>query len=259
MPPLAEAEASDIERQLELLGLRVLDARHAAGMSVNALSKASGVSEQTISRIEAGFGGVGVKNLWAVLQKLGLEGTGGAGLYGGIPSAVAEQEALPVHARHLDDEAVREAIEAAASAACERLDELFRGAKPESEGLSSNFRGLLADHLAAMLCGSPHVRLKHVVPLKTLVYNDELLGREYTLKEGAEGYLVRLEATNRVLENGKFRLARRVSDMYSSWDAAARAVRDYVAQEGHLPGPVRVVSGWWAEGEAGVRFTARPE
>ncbi|KWA84110.1 hypothetical protein WL29_22355 [Burkholderia ubonensis] len=238
-----------LEQQLAELGNRIAAQRRSRGLSVEDVAKATRVSVPTIARIEGGNGGVGSKNLLAVMNYVGLPP---------VPddSPVLRQAELPLHPLHIENEVVQEAIEEAAQLACRRLDELFPGARKESEGISSNFQGLLVQHLSAMLRGQPHYRLSYSAELKQLVYSDVDLGNEYSLKDGAQGYLVRLLDTQKVLEDRKFRLAHRVRDMYTSWEYAAAAVRDYIETEGHLPGPVRIVPGWWSEGETGVRFTA---
>lgn len=242
--PTAELSLSD--DQLQRLGLRIVAARQERGLTREALSQATQVSLATLARMESGHGGVGLRHLMAVADYLGLPVLAASPAN---PPAVD----LPLHPLHVDDEPVQEALEEAARLACERLDRLFPGAKPESRGISSNFQGLLVHHLAAMLSGEPAAAERP--RLTPLVYTDDLLGREYRLKEGAAGFLVRWEGTERVLEEGRFRLARSATDLYTSWPAAAQAVRDYLHREGHLPGPVKIISGWWSEGGAGVRFT----
>ena len=244
-----QTDESAIEEQLKALGNRVAVTRRSAKMSLEDLRDATGVSVATIQRIEDGNGGVGSRNLLAVMNRLSISPADGFSL-------ALDQESLPAHTRHLDDEDVKEAIEDAARAACDRLGELFPGARAEVDGISSNFQGMLVEHLSAMLCGQPAYRPSHHVPLKELVYSDAMLGREYSLKDGAHGFLVRLIGTNKFLEYGRFRRVQRAADMYTSWEAAAAAVRQYVKWSGdHLPGPVRIVSGWWSEGETGARFT----
>lgn len=117
-----------------------------------------------------------------------------------------------------------------------RLDELFPGVAKESEGIGSNFHGLLVQHVTAMLCGRQSANIGHLVQLNNLVYSDDVLGRKYILEECADGHLVRLVGTDKVLEDGRFRLARSANDLYTSWDAAAAAVRKDVERDGHLPG-----------------------
>lgn len=249
MPDLTFDRDNELEAKLQRLGMAVARARNEKGMTVEALSRASRVSGLTVSRIEAGYGGVGAKNLLAVLQALDLNPL--AAVVDALPS-----EELPAHSLHLDNEVVQEAIEDAARDACQRLGELFPGNRPEVDGISSNFQGLLVQHLSAMLRGQQAANIGHLVSLTSLVYSDDQLGREYSLAEGANGYLVRLTGTDKVLDEGRFRRARAVRDMYTTWDAAAAAVRKYVETEGHLPGPVRIVSGWWAREESGgVRFS----
>jgi DNA-binding XRE family transcriptional regulator len=237
-----------LENQLVELGNRINAQRRHLGKTVEDVSLATGVSVPTIIRIEAGNGGVGSKNLLAVMTHVGLPAIS-------EDSPLMRQAALPVHALHVDSAEVQGAVEEAAKLACEHLDKLFPTARPEVEGISSDFQGLLVKHLGAMLRGQSHYRLSTMVNLKPLVYSDVDLGNEFSLKDGAKGYLVRLVESQKVLEDRKFRLAHRVGDMYTSWESAAAAVRDYIETEGHLPGPVRIVSGWWSDGETGVRFT----
>jgi transcriptional regulator with XRE-family HTH domain len=244
-----DARATDVDDQLVELGKRIYAQRRQLGKSVEQVSLATGVSVPTILRIEAGNGGVGSKNLLAVMAHVGLPAIS-------EDSPVMRQAALPAHALHSDSPEVQEAVEDAARAACERLDELFPGAKKEVDGITSNFQGLLMQHISAMLRGQQYYRQSHWTELPQLVYSDVDLGNQYSLPDGAKGYLVRLVDTQKVLEDRKFRLAHRVGDMYTSWEYAAAAVRDYIETEGHLPGPVRIVPGWWSEGETGVRFTA---
>lgn len=241
----------DLEQNLKELGEAVARARAAKGMTVAALARASGVGSLTVTRIENGFGGTGARNLLAVLHALDLDPLSYI-----VDSAPPEE--LPVHHLHIDNPAVQEAIDDAVREACHRLDELFPGVSKEAEGIGSNFQGLLVQHVTAMLCGRQSANIGHLVQLPNLVYSDDVLGREYVLEEGADGYLVRLTGTDKVLENGRFRLVRSVNDLYSTWDAAAAAVRAYVEANGHLPGPVRITSGWWArEEDGGVRFSAQ--
>jgi transcriptional regulator with XRE-family HTH domain len=243
---------TSLEAQLQELGARITSARANAGLSSEALAKATGVSLSTLLRMETGNGGVGSRNLIAVVNHLGLS----LDSY----SRVVDQDSLPLYPHFVDDPEIMETIEEAVSELCGKLDELFPGAKRESEGISSNFQGLLRDHVCAMLCGQMYHRESHYVALNQLLYSDVNLGREYSLKEGANGYLVRLTGTDQVLEDGRFRPARKVGDLYTSWEAAADAVREYVKREGHLPGPVRIVSGWFASsGETGVQFISRTE
>ncbi len=237
-----------LDTQLSELGERISAERRARSLSVEDVAKATRVSAQTILRIEDGNGGVGAKNLLAVMNHIGLPPLSD-------DSPVLRQAELPKHALHVDNPDVQEAIEDAARLACERLDELFPGARKEVDGISSEFQGLLVNHLSAMLRGQANYRHAYQTYLKPLVYSDVDLGSDYSLKEGAQGFLVRLVDTKRVLEDGKFRLAHRVNDLYTSWEYAALAVRQYVEGEGHLPGPVRIVSGWWSESGTGVRFT----
>lgn len=240
----------DLEQNLRHLGEAVTRARAAKGMTVADLARVSGVGAGTVTRIETGYGGTGARNLLAVLHALDLDPLSYI-----ADSAPAEE--LPLHPLHIDNPEVQEAIEDAVRDACHRLDELFPSVSKEVEGIGSNFQGLLVQHVTAMLCGRQGANPGHLVQMHTLLYSDDLLGREYSLAEGADGYLVRLTGTDKVLENGRFRLVRSVNDLYSSWDSAAAAVRKYIETQGHLPGPVRITSGWLArEEDGGARFSA---
>lgn len=241
----------DLEQNLRQLGEAVSRARAAKGMTVADLARATNVGAGTITRIETGYGGTGARNLLAVLHALDLDP-----LTHLANSAPAEE--LPLHPRHIDNPEVQEAIDDAVREACHRLDDLFPGVSKETEGIGSNFQGLLVQHVTAMLCGRQSANIGHLVQLPNLVYSDDALGREYVLEEGADGYLVRLTGTDKVLEDGRFRQVRSVNDLYTSWDSAAAAVRKYVETQGHLPGPVRITSGWLArEEDGGVRFSAQ--
>lgn len=243
----AEESVSPLEQQLIELGRRIARERQTRGMAVEDVARLSKVSVPTIARIELGNGGVGWRNLVAVMNALGLSPIS-------EDSLAMRQEELPVHALHLNSDAVQEAVEEAARAACTELDALFPDSRPEVDGLNSNFQGLLVEHLKAMLCGEMAYRSSHHIALNRLVYSDGQLGREYHLKEGADGFLVRLVDTEQVLDDGRFRPAHRVNDLYTSWEYAAEAVHNFVSKGEHLPGPVRIVSGWFSG--KGVRFTA---
>lgn len=240
-----------LEENLRQLGEAVSRARAAKGMSVADLAKLTRVGAGTVTRIEAGSGGTGTGNLLAVLHALDLDPL--SYLASSMPA-----DELPLHSLHVDNPAVQEAIEEAVRDACSRLDELFPGVSSEVEGIGSNFQRMLAQHVAAMLCGRQAAKPGHLVQLNNLLYSDDQLGREYALAEGADGYLVRLTGTDKILEDGRFRQVRSVSDLYSSWESAAAAVRKYVETQGHLPGPCRITSGWLAKEEnGGVRFSAQ--
>jgi hypothetical protein len=133
------------------------------------------------------------------------------------------------------------------------LDKLFPDALPETHGINSNFRGLLADHLRAMLCGKPFKNVAHRVALNPLLYDNDCLGRAYSLSDDATGYLVRVNGTKLVLDEGRFKSAQYAQDMYSSWDSAAEALKAFLATGEHPPGPVRIVGGYFLESR-GVGF-----
>lgn len=81
---------------------------------------------------------------------------------------------MPFYAIECHDAEVHSAVERAADAACEILDELMRslGSQfPERDGIDSNFRGLLGTHLLAMLCGEEHAHKGYSTPVKPLFAN----------------------------------------------------------------------------------------
>lgn len=246
---MIEDLTTDLEQTLSHLGEAVARARLEKRLTVDELAKNSRVSALTVYRIEAGNGGVGTRNLMAVLRALDLDPM--MRLVDTLPA-----DELPLHPIHVTDDSVRAVIEDAVRGACQRLDGLFQQAKPEVDGISSNFQGLLVDHVTAMLCGRQAANLSRQVCLKGLLYSDDLLGREYSLADDANGFLVRMVGTDKVLDNNRFVRARRATDLYSSWDAAAESVKHYLTTNGHPPGPLRIVSGWFAPEESGgVRFT----
>lgn len=76
-----------------------------------------------------------------------------------------------VHAmypRSVEDEDVQLAIDEAVEAALDRLDELLPGKNSESEGINSNFRGVLVEQITAMMTGrhySDRTTMAHLNPL----------------------------------------------------------------------------------------------
>lgn len=78
---------------------------------------------------------------------------------------------MPYYALEVDDPKITEAIEGAADAACAVLDELMRGLGskfPERDGIDSNFRGLLGEHVKAMLSGHEHAKKSYSTAIKPL-------------------------------------------------------------------------------------------
>src|SRR5258707_14994331 len=101
------AAETTLEVQLQELGVRITSARTSAGLSSEALAKATGVSLSTLLRMETGNGGVGSRNLIAVVNHLGMS----LDSY----SRVVDQDSLPLHPRFVDDPEVMETIDEAVS------------------------------------------------------------------------------------------------------------------------------------------------
>ena len=67
----------------------------------------------------------------------------------------------------IDSKKVDDAVEQAASEACDVLDKVFPGW--DNGGITSNFQGHLANHIRAMLLGKDHAHLTTSLPLPVLV------------------------------------------------------------------------------------------
>jgi hypothetical protein len=81
---------------------------------------------------------------------------------------------MPRYPLEVDGDMVAPVVSEAADAACAVLDGLMRslGCKyPERDGISSNFRGLLEEHLKAMLCGAEYAKKSYSTVLKPLFAN----------------------------------------------------------------------------------------
>lgn len=228
---------STSDSELAALGRLIAEARNAQGLTQGQLAEQAGVGLQTVVRIEQGNAGVGVGHVASVLRCLKLP------LHQGVVSAPT----LPLHPRHIEDPDVQEVLDQAVQAACEALDRLFPGQPPEVRGVSSNFAGQLRSHMAAMLTGEPGYQATHRVALNKLLYCDADFGPQVRLSAEADGYLAWREGTDEVLEGGRFRVMTKVEDLYTSREAAIEALRKYLAGEGELPGPVRVVPGKFCE------------
>ncbi|KWU23426.1 helix-turn-helix domain-containing protein [Burkholderia cenocepacia] len=242
------ADDNELKEALRQIATTLKSARLAAGISGQDLARRCGISYSTLLRLEDGNAGIAIGAILRAFKALDLPAPTHI-------SVIEGQEVLPQHALHLESEAIDEAVEEATRAACRVLDEMFpEGTRPEVDGIGSEFQGLLANHLRALLRGQPYQAPQYLTHLRKLVYSDADLGRNYHLPEGADGFLVRVVDQRQVLEDGRFKPIIRVSDMYSSWENAATALRLFVEKGEHPPGPVRIVPGYWA-GEAGVSFT----
>jgi hypothetical protein len=116
-----------------------------------------------------------------------------------------------LYALHVEDDEVQEVVDRAVQLACRELDELFPGAAPDGgKGVSSNFQGLLVDHVKAMLTGQMYARRGHYTQLPVLLANDNVFGRPFDIadqdKKRGAGYVVISPATNQVLSvySGRF-------------------------------------------------------
>lgn len=122
-------------------------------------------------------------------------------------SAMTMPSLYPVH---IDNPAVQAVVQTAVSAACAELDSLFPGAKPEVNGVSSNFAGLLENHIKALLTGKTGYTPSHLVELPVLLATDHVFGKPFNLpEEQGAGYMVVDETSRKVLSaySGRFSFA----------------------------------------------------
>ncbi len=224
---------------LKELGRRVRHARQLRNFTLESLAEAADVGMQTLVRIEEGNPGVGALNLQKVLAVLNLSLD--------VPldfSPPREDGQQPLHTRHARDEDVQAAVEAAASAACKVLDQLLGTKTPEKNGISSNFQGLLAQHLERMLCGSPGLVPSRAPALKRLVYSDAEVGGPRTADESlaVAGWALRLRGQNVVWQDG--RLLPLDSEDFDPWSSRHDALEGFRLQlhaKGHPPGVIDAV------------------
>lgn len=92
--------------------------------------------------------------------------------------AVHERPMVPLYPHDVSEADIVDAIEEAANLATKRLDELFRGAPPEKAGISSNFQGLLVEHLSAMLTGREYSKKSYSRQLNSLYGDWRTFGRQ---------------------------------------------------------------------------------
>lgn len=109
---------------------------------------------------------------------------------------------------HVDDAKVDSIVDSAVSLACRELDLLFPGVPPDGgKGISSNFQGLLVEHVKAMLTGQNQARRGHHTHLPALLADDNVFGAAFSLPavQGA-GYVVLSPTTSRALSaySGRF-------------------------------------------------------
>jgi len=83
----------------------------------------------------------------------------------------------PLYARLVDEPEIEEAVEEAMQAAVDVLDRLFPQKGPEKFGISSNFQGVLKEHITAMLTGKASARSTHSRALNALFGDWKSLGQ----------------------------------------------------------------------------------
>lgn len=104
----------------------------------------------------------------------------------GLLSRLQTAAQPPLYALSVDSPAVQEALGAAARAAAEALDPLFTGKPKETAGISSNFYGLLVEHMRAMLLGKEGALRAYRTTLPCLLADEDVFGtvREAERDEG---------------------------------------------------------------------------
>lgn len=120
----------------------------------------------------------------------------------------SESSGYALYPMHVEDDQVRAVVDEAVRLACRELDSLFPGVAPDGgKGISSNFQGLLVEHVNAMLTGQNQARRSHHTHLPTLLANDQAFGAQFRLPavQGA-GYVVLSPSTGRALSaySGRF-------------------------------------------------------
>lgn len=157
----------------------------------------------------------------------------------------------PIYALSVDDAKVDNAVEEAISAACEVLDALFEGqGSPETRGISSNFQGLLGDHIRAMLCGFEHANKTYSTPLPPLLARWDSFGRHVSAKEANQGITL-MRPAQRVGEDDTFFGERGMvplsilepGELFTSSEAAVKGYLEYLRRREESPQdhPARLV------------------
>jgi hypothetical protein len=177
-------------------------------------------------------------------------------------STMSQPSLYPIH---VDSAPVQDVVDAAVRAACEELDALFPGARAEVNGISSNFAGMLEQHMKALLTGKAGYVPSHWVELPVLLATDRVFGKPFSLPdEPGCGYMVVDGTTSRVLSaySNQFvsalgkptadgRVAtqpgRDVDVLFSTHEAAVTKALDALKAEGVAPNArqIRVVVGVW--------------
>lgn len=148
----------------------------------------------------------------------------------------------PMYALMVDDPQVDEVIERAVSAACEVLDELFPGAPKESRGISSNFQGVLLDHIRAMLTGIEARHCNHRTYLNALLGRWDSFGSISPIPDGNIGYTVvkvgdRYGQHDLYYDEGQLKELAHLdpSSLFTSQEACAKAVMQWLDRQGLSP------------------------
>lgn len=126
----------------------------------------------------------------AILERLALDSNPSEAIRRAIRLAENTRGSgeAPLYPRLIDEDTVVEAIDAATRAACDVLDELFpQPHSAELGGISSNFQGTLAEHLAEMLMGRAHKTYTYRRYLNALLGDEHALGKVRTASS-REGY-----------------------------------------------------------------------
>ena len=157
----------------------------------------------------------------------------------------------PLYARRVDDSDVDAAVEEAVSAACDVLDGLFgQEGSPETRGISSNFQGLLADHIRAMLCGFEHANKTHTTPLNPLLARWDSFGRHVHTKTPQQGVTLmrpaqRVSESDLFYSEGQFVEVQKINvgGLFTSSEAAVKDYLAYLRRRGESPQehPTRLV------------------
>lgn len=158
---------------------------------------------------------------------------------------------LPLHPLSVEWSEVEEVVERACDAATEVLDELFAGKGPiETHGISSNFRGLLADHVRAMLTGVPAAEKSHVTHLPPLLVRWDSFGRSMYPSGSLQGVTI-MRPAKRVGDADTFLCGKRfvpldkinVGELFTRSEVAADAYVRLLAEREESPAdhPARLV------------------
>lgn len=233
-----ESEDAGLVEQVAAMGRRIRAEREHQCLTLADLASRARIGLQTLIRIEDGSPGVALANVQKVLGALDLPSTL-------APEGYARDYSEPLHPVHIEDAELTEAVEDAVRLACRRLDDFFNDkfgdVRPEVNGISSNFQGLLEMHVRAMLKGEMAHKASHRTELHKLVYSDgDLGGPRYA--PSAAGWVLRARGTSKVLQDGRaVSMTSEVFDPYTSREAAERAFRDSIERHGHPATPLDAI------------------